>query len=154
MIDKPEIVQVAAQPIAVIPITVPRSEIRHVMGPGLRELLAAVAEQGLSPSGPWFTHHLRITPDKFEFEIGVAVATPITPAGRMKAGVRPAGTVARTVFHGGYEGLPTAWQEFDAWIAGEGHTREGDLWEYYVAGPESGSDPAAWRTELNRPLVA
>jgi len=27
-----------------------------------------------------------------------------------------------------------------------------DLWEVYVAGPESGPDPATWRTELNRPL--
>ena len=27
-----------------------------------------------------------------------------------------------------------------------------ELWEIYAAGPESGSDPAAWRTELNRPI--
>ena len=28
-----------------------------------------------------------------------------------------------------------------------------DLWECYVAGPESNPDPATWRTELNRPLT-
>ena len=28
-----------------------------------------------------------------------------------------------------------------------------DLWECYLAGPESGPDPACWRTQLNRPLL-
>jgi hypothetical protein len=28
-----------------------------------------------------------------------------------------------------------------------------ELWEIYAAGPESGSDPAGWRTELNRPIA-
>jgi hypothetical protein len=27
------------------------------------------------------------------------------------------------------------------------------MWEYYLAGPESGADPSGWCTELNRPLV-
>jgi len=61
--------------------------------------------------------------------------------------------VARTVFQGAYEGLGAAWGEFDAWIVANGHTPGPDLWECYVAGPESSSDPASWRTELNRPLV-
>jgi len=65
----------------------------------------------------------------------------------------PATTVARTVFQGPYEGLGAAWGEFDAWIVANGHTPGPDLWECYVAGPESSSDPASWRTELNRPLV-
>ena len=38
-------------------------------------------------------------------------------------------------------------------VAAGGHTPAPDLWECYVAGPESGPDPAAWRTELNRPLL-
>jgi hypothetical protein len=39
-----------------------------------------------------------------------------------------------------------------AWIV-EGHTPGPDLWERYIAGPESSPAPATWRTELNRPLV-
>jgi effector-binding domain-containing protein len=61
--------------------------------------------------------------------------------------------VARVVYRGPYEGLGAAWGEFDAWIAANGHKPGTDLWECYVAGPESSPDPAAWRTELNRPLV-
>jgi effector-binding domain-containing protein len=93
------------------------------------------------------------TVDVFDFEIGVPVKTPVSPVGRVQAGQLPAATVARTVYQGPYEGLGSAWEEFVAWIAAEGHTPAADLWECYVAGPESNPDPATWRTELNRPLA-
>jgi hypothetical protein len=32
--------------------------------------MAAVAAQGIAPAGPWFTHHLRMDPATFDFEIG------------------------------------------------------------------------------------
>jgi len=153
MLDKPIIVQTAAQPTAIIRLTIPREEIRDVMGPGHAELMAAVAAQRIAPAGPWFTHHLRMDPAIFDFEIGVPVSASIAAAGRVEAGQLPAATVARTVYHGDYEGLGPAWAEFDAWITAQGHTPGEDLWECYVAGPESNSDPATWRTELNRPLA-
>ena len=153
MIEAPRIMQVPAQPTAVIHLTIPRSEMRSVMGPAHGELMSTIAAQGVAAAGPWFTHHLRMAPDVFDFEVGVPVAAPITAAGRVTAGERPATTVARTTFHGGYEGLGGAWGEFDAWVRAEVHTPAADLWERYVAGPESGADPAAWRTELDRPIA-
>ena len=152
MLDKPQIVQTNSQLAAIIRFTIPRAEIRTVMGPGITELLAAVAAQGMAPAGPVFSHHLRMDPDIFDFEIGVPVTAPVSAAGRVKPGQLPASTVARTVYHGPYEGLGSAWAELGAWIAAEGHTPAPDLWECYVAGPESSPDPAHWRTELNRPL--
>jgi effector-binding domain-containing protein len=92
------------------------------MGPGYREVMAAVAAQGIAPAGPWFTHHLRMDPAIFDFEIGVPVPAPIAAAGRVETGHLPAAIVARTVYHGGYEGLGAAWAEFDAWITAQGHT--------------------------------
>ena len=153
MIDRPELAQTVAQPTAVIRLTIPRNEIQRVMGPGYGELMAALAAQRVAPTGPWLTHHLRMDPDVFDFEICVPVAAPIAATGRVQPSHLPAATVARTIYHGGYEGLASAWAEFDAWIAAEGHTPGPDLWERYVAGPESSPDPAAWRTELNRPLL-
>ena len=153
MLDRPQIVQTGVQLTAIIPLTIPRAEIRHVMGPGIAELMAAVAAQGIGPAGPVFSHHLRMDPDTFDFEIGVPVRTAVSPAGRVKASQLPATTVARTVYHGPYEGLGPAWAEFGAWIAAEGRTPATDLWECYVAGPESNPDPSTWRTELNRPLT-
>lgn len=153
MIDTPQIVQTAEQAAAIIRITIPRSEIQDVMGPGYSELMAAVADQGIAPAGQWYTHHLRMDPEIFDFEIGVPVSTAISPSGRVEAGGWPAATMARTVYSGDYAGLADAWAEFDAWIAAEGHTATPDLWERYLAGPETNPDPASWRTELSRPLA-
>jgi len=153
MLDKPRIVQTGAQLTAIIRLTIPREKIRSVMGPGIAELMAAVAAQGMVPAGPVFSHHLRMDPGIFDFEIGVPVTAAVSAAGRVTASQLPAATVARTVYHGPYEGLGSAWGEFNAWITAEGHSPAPDLWECYVAGPESNPDPANWRTELNRPLT-
>jgi effector-binding domain-containing protein len=153
MLEKPQIVQSPARRSAIIRLTVPRAEIQTVMGPGLGEIMAALAKQGIAPAGPWFNHHLRMDPNIFDFEISVPVSSPIKAVGRVMPGVLPAAKVVRTVYHGGYEGLPSAWTAFDAWIAAEGLGTGPDLWEVYVKGPESGPDPAIWSTELNRPLI-
>jgi effector-binding domain-containing protein len=153
MLDKPRIVRTDDQRTAIIRFSIPRAEIRNVMGPGMAELKAAVAAQGIAAAGPMFSHHLRMDPHIFDFEIGVPVTAPISATGRVESGQLPAAAVARTVYHGPYEGLGPAWGEFDAWVAANGHTPAPDLWECYVSGPESNPDPATWRTELNRPLL-
>lgn len=153
MIDTPKITQASAQATAIIRFTIPRDEIRNVMGPGYQELMATIAAQGIAPAGPWFTHHLRMDPETFDFELGVPIAAPLSPAGRVIAGQLPAATVAQAVYHGDYEGLGGAWAELDAWISAAGHAPAADLWERYIAGPDASPDPASWRTELNRPLA-
>jgi effector-binding domain-containing protein len=153
MIETPQITLTVAQLTASLHLVVRREEIRNVMEPGLREVREAITAQDIAVAGPWFTHHFRMEPVIFDFEICVPVATPFTTTDRVEAGQWPATTIARTIFHGDYGGLGAAWGEFDAWIAGRGYTPRPDLWERYVVGPESGADPSGWRTELNRPLV-
>jgi len=153
MIDTPRITQTEAMNAAVIRLTVPRQEIRNVMGPAMSELQSAVAAQGVTPDGPMFTHHLRMDPDTFDLEVGLPVPAGIAESGRVRAGGLPAVTVARTTCHGAYEGLHAAWAELHAWIRANGHEPGADLWESYVTGPESDPDPATWRTELTQPLA-
>ncbi|HSI58240.1 MAG TPA: GyrI-like domain-containing protein [Ideonella sp.] len=152
MIDTPHIAQTTRQATAVIHLTIPREQIQQVMGPGIGELMSTLAAQGLAPTGPVLCHHLKMDPATFDFEICVPVASPVTPAGRVKAGELRAARVARTVYHGGYEGLGAAWGQLMGWIESNGHQPATDLWECYVAGPEANADPLTWRTELNRPL--
>lgn len=155
MIDTPHITQSKAQPMAFIRLTVPRSEIRTVMGPAITEVFSVLAAQGIAPAGPWFTHHMCRPTDVFDFEACVPVAQAVTASGRVQPGELPArAKVARTVFHGDYEGLGDAWGKFMQWIEENGYTGEEDLWECYTVGPEAGPDSSAWRTELNKPLKA
>jgi effector-binding domain-containing protein len=153
MIDTPTITQTTVQIAAVIHLTIPREEIRNVMGPGMSEVIAAVTAQGIGPAGPVFSHHLRMDPKVFDFEVGVPVTKPLSPTGRVKPGQLPAARVARTVYHGPYDGLGAAWGEFDAWLIANGHKPAPDLWERYVTGPETNPDPATWSIELTRPLA-
>jgi effector-binding domain-containing protein len=154
MIDSPQILTTAAEPAAVIHLIVPRAEIRRVMQAGREELRTALAAQDIAPAGPWFSHHFRMDPLLLDFEIGVPVKVPVSADGRVQPGQLPAARIARTFYHGPYEGLGSAWREFDSWIAANGHTPVGDLWECYLDGPESSADPADYCTELNRPLLS
>jgi effector-binding domain-containing protein len=154
MLDTPHITQTTTRLTAVIHFTIPREEIQDVMGPGIAELMATVAAQGITPTGPWFDHHLTMAEDTWDFEICVPVSAPVVAAGRVRPSKWPAMKVARTVYRGAYEGLADAWGEFLDWITANGHTVAPDLYQCYVAGPESSPDPANWRTELTKPLTS
>lgn len=153
MLDNPEVIQTDEQLTAVIHLTVPRDEIRSVMGPAIAEVMSAIAAQGITPDGPCFSYHLKRPSDTFDFEVGFPVGRPITTVGRVKMSKLPAARVVRTTYRGGYEGLGAAWGEFCAWIDANGFSAQDSLWECYISGPESSPDPAMWRTELNRPLT-
>lgn len=152
LIESPVVIDTAPQLAAAIHVTVPRSQIQSVMGPGLTEVLGAVKAQGIGPTGPWFTHHLRMDPATFDFEICVPVSAPVSQVGRVVSRAIPSLKVVQTAYHGPYEGLGDAWAEFNAWIAANGHSPAPDFYESYPVGPESSADSAQWRTELRRPL--
>lgn len=152
-LDRPQIVQTAAQKTAVIHLITPRDTIRAVMGDAYNELMAVIARQGVSPAGPWFTHHLRKDPEVFDFEIGVPIAHDISPEGRVTNGELPPRRVARTIYHGDYEQLGDAWAEFDQWMTTNRHYPAADLYEQYLIGPETISDSESWETELVQPVT-
>ena len=153
MIEPPRLVTTTAQLVAFIPIRISREKIREVMGPGIVELKAAVAEQRVAVAGPWFTHHVTNPGQIFDFEICLPVATPVTPAGRTQAGEWPSMKVAQTTYHGGFEGLGAGWGEFMAALESAGHKVADGLWEQYLVGPETEASPAAWRTQLSKRVV-
>ena len=154
MIDTPQVVQSTAQITAFIHLTVTLEEMQRQFAPSIGELISTVTSQGISPVGPIIAHHLRGPTDKFEFRLSIPVSAPVTASGRVQAGELPARRVARTIHHGPYEGLRESWGEFMEWIEANGHRPAPDLWESYVVHPDCESDPANWRTELNRPLVS
>src|SRR5262249_36836316 len=81
LIEVPVTTETKARLAAAIHLTIPRNQIQAVMGPGLGEVMTAVTQQGIGPIGPWFTHHLKMDPDTFDFEICVPVSAPVTPVG-------------------------------------------------------------------------
>jgi effector-binding domain-containing protein len=152
-ISPPQIIETRAQHTAVIHLTIPRTEMVHVFGPAVQELVAVLTAQGIPPVGSAFAHHLKMSPDTFDFELGFVTPSPVAPSGRVKPGHWPAQKAAHTVYSGPYEGLPAAWHSFLEWMKANGCSLAPDLWEHYVVGPHASPDPADWRTELYRPLA-
>ena len=152
MIATPEILHTEAHEAAVIHLKIPRVEMMKQFGPAVGELFAELSAQGVEPTSPVFAHHLAMSAEFFDFELGVRVAAPVKAAGRMKPGELPSARVARTVYTGPYEGLPCAWGDFMTWMSANGHAPAADLWEIYAVGPQSTPDPTQWQTELYRPL--
>ena len=153
MIESPKILQTVEQISAVIHQTVPRDEIRLVMGPAIEEIVAALKDQGVKPTGPLFTFHWKRPIETFDFEVGFPINEQIKPVGRVSMSQLPATKVVRTIYHGDYEGLAAAWGQFCEWIEIEKLNVQESLWETYLVGPESSPDPNQWCTELNRPLA-
>jgi len=153
MLSTPQIIETTAQDAAVIHLHIPRNEMPAFFGPAVGELLTTLNAQGVEPIGAVFAHHLHMTSDTFDFNLGIKVASPVKAAGRVKPGQLPAVKVARAIYSGPYEGLPGAWDEFNGWMTSNGHEQAQDLWELYSVGPQSTADPANWQTELNRPLA-
>ncbi len=152
MIDTPEIIDLPEQKMAVIRLKVPTDEIMSHMGAGIGELHATLAAQGVTPSGPWFTHHHRAPTDTFDFEICLPVDTDIVPSGRVRPAKRSAMKVASTTYRGGYEGLGNGWGQFIMQLNDQGVATTDELWETYEVGPESGPDSSQYRTLLRKPL--
>jgi len=153
LIEEPVVMETRPQLAAAIPLKVPRSQLQSVMGPGLNEIIVAVKTQKIGPAGPWFTHHLKMDPANCDFEICVPVKAPITGVGRVESREIPSMKVVQTVYKGPYEKLGEAWREFGDWIKAKAHRTAPDFYEWYPVGPESSPNPAAWRTELQCPLL-
>src|SRR5262249_40907940 len=98
LVATPVVAETGPQLAAAIHLTIPRNEIRSVMGPGLTEIMSAVTSQGIGPTGPWFTHHFKMNPAMFDFEICVPVSAPVTPVGRVVSRELPSARVVRAVY--------------------------------------------------------
>lgn len=153
MIDAPQITESHEQLAAVIHLQIARDDIQDAMAHAMRELISTIAAQGIAMAGPVFSHHFQILPTGWDLEVGVPVKTPVAAIGRVRPGKLPATRIARTNYHGPYEGLGAAWGQFRMQLSSQGHVAAKDLWEVYVVGPESNLGPEGWCTELNQPLL-
>jgi hypothetical protein len=121
-------------------------------GAAHQELFSTLAAQGVAPTGPWFSHHFRMDPATFDFEVGVPVSAPVKPTGGRR--LATAGGARRA------HGIP---RRLRGTGRGVGRVRVVDDRRRTEGGPESVGDlrggsgvglgSRRWRTELNRPIA-
>jgi effector-binding domain-containing protein len=130
-----EVVDLEAQPVAVVRGHVTQENIAAFLGRTFGEVLEALAEQGVAPAGPPFGRFLP-TGDGFDVEAGFPSARPVAPSGRVEPCQLPAGPAARVVHRGDYGGVAVAYETVAAWVASHGYVATEPPWESYLDGPE------------------
>ena len=102
---------------------------------------AAIAERGVTPTGPGVTFTGPPEGGALAIAPGVMVAEAFDPVGAVTAQVIPAGRAAHFRLEGPYEKLGESWIALNAWKAAQGLKSTGLGWEVY-------SDPQRPITDL------
>jgi len=133
---------VEADPIAAVAATTNWDEFPSLWGKLLDEVWAVIRSGGVEKAG----HNVMLYKDDTPtVEVGVQVAGPFAPVGRVVPSALPAGRVVATVHRGSYDGLGAAHDAVHRWAAANGHTLSRVRWEIYG---DWSDDPAAVETEV------
>lgn len=132
---EPHVVQVGPQVTAVVRGRVAVSDIPAFLGGVFREVMQVLAAQGLTATGPPFSRYVP-APEGFDVEAGFPASGTVHPAGRVRAGVLPGGTVARVLYKGDYGGVGGAYDAAMRWTCAHDLVPTDAPWESYLDGPE------------------
>jgi effector-binding domain-containing protein len=130
------------------------AELGPFISGAMMEIFGVAGGQGVRFAGPAFGiyHSPDSTEAEVDLEVGMPVAEPVEPAGRVVATVIPGGLVAATVHCGRYEEVAPAYRALGEWVQEHGHETSGPPREVYLVGPDQVQDPGALRTEILWPI--
>ncbi len=134
---------VAACPTAVVAQATTWEEFPRIWARLLDDVYAFLRGGGVAQDGQNVMLYRDDVPD---LEVGVQVAGPFRPAGRVIPSCLPAGQVATTVHRGPYDELDAPHQAVRAWCAARGHRIQGTRWEIYGGWRD---DPAELETQVS-----
>ena len=123
----------------------------------LGELFGELGGMGIAPAGPPIA--LYYDQEHKESDVDVEVAAPIggeVPqlSGRARQRELPAeGKMASLMHCGSYEDFNQAYKALMAWVDANDYQMSGPIREIYLRGPESGSDPSEYMTEIQMPVA-
>lgn len=131
-------------------------EIPGLLAVALAEAWEAAEVSGLAPDGPPYTRYLSELDGahgEIDYEAGVPLLEAATEGrGRAMPAELPGGTVAVAWHVGPYETLGRTYGALMGWIAAQGRTVAGPMWEVYWTDPDL--EPAErWRTEVIVPVA-
>lgn len=149
-----EFVEAQAVPTVVVRATdYPLEQMPALFDSTFGALFPALAQRGIAPAGIPFSLHHRVPDATADIEVGIPLAEPLGASITvgdvvLTASELPAGTIARTTYVGGYDGLGAAWGAFLGEVGASGRAPDVPFWEVYVTEPSPDADPATMRTDL------
>jgi DNA-binding transcriptional MerR regulator/effector-binding domain-containing protein len=142
--------QTGPQPAASIRGRAAWAELGIFVPRALMEVTQAAGAQGVRFAGPPYAayHSADTSEAQVDLEVGMPVADPVEPCGRVVATVIDGGLVASTVHAGRYEEISAAYRALGEWVQEHGHETAGPPREIYLVGPDQVQDLGALRTEI------
>ncbi len=138
--------------------TVGADRIGADIGAGLADLYTRAATAGLRITGPPAVTYLGDPMPGSPLDVRLAV--PVAPGtGQADVGAdaritgRHARPVARTVHTGAYDRLSDAHAAVETWLGQHDYRAAGPPTETYLVGPDAGTEPAGYRTEVTIPVA-
>jgi effector-binding domain-containing protein len=146
--------KLSPQPVLVIRRQVMQSGIPGAIAEALPRLFQFAQANQIAVAGPPICRYIDWGPGPMTIEPGIPVAgtsnAPKDP--EIKSETLPGGSMAATLHSGAYEQLPDAHAALQEWIAAQGLTSAGGLWERYITDPAQVPDPQDWKTEVFWPV--
>jgi len=146
-----------------IRLKAPIRDFKKVIPQTLGEIFGWAEEQGVRRAGPPYMRlHVIDMEGQMDIELGIPVAEPIQPNGKVAPGVLPAGRYATLIYTGrdrGYSGNKALvdWAkkqglEWDAWNDPAGHAFA-SRYESFLTDPDEEPDHKKWQTEVSIKLA-
>ncbi len=130
-----ELVELQAQPAAVVRGHVTVTEIPAFIGGAFADVLAVLSGQRLVPTGPPFGRYVPVD-GAFDVDAGFPASGVVDPVGRVVPCDLPGGPAARVLYKGGYAGVAEAYTAATDWVGTHGYVATEPPWESYLDGPE------------------
>lgn len=117
----------------------------------LEKVAMHLGRLGMGPFGMPYVRYHPVGDGKFEVEAGFPASGIIPPGDDVRPSSLPGGLVAVLIYLGPYETMEPAYEALFQWLAAEGKTPNGDMWEVYFTDPDQEPNPENWRTEIFQP---
>jgi effector-binding domain-containing protein len=123
------------QPAAVVRARIAVDRIPAFLAGAYAEVLAVLAEQGLSACGPPFARY-GMGDRTFDVEAGLPTSARVVPSGRVEASELPGGPALVIMHRGAYDDVALDLRTGHEWLAANRWIATGDPWEAFLDGPE------------------
>lgn len=131
-----QIIESAPQPAVAVRLTTPVEEMPDVVGRSYQQVFGHLATAGAPPAGMPFICYHNLDLAALDIEIGVAVERALPGEGTVAPATIAGGRRGVAVHHGPYEALGDTYGALTAWLAEQGETPTGLLYEYYENAPD------------------
>lgn len=122
------------------------------LGQGYGMIQQEITKQKLQMAGAPFAIYYSDSETEFDLDIALTTDKPGKDAGKIKAGILPAGKHVVAHFFGAYEKTPEAHQAISRYIHKNELKVSGPPREHYITDPMAEPDTAKWQTDVYYPI--